>query len=544
MSQLTDRFLIGAGIVSGLLTLFVFSGTSLAVSGSSWQAGRIMDNSIFFNSNTMSTGSIQSFLDAKMPTCATNHAKSSNPKDSGPKYTCLKNYSENPTTHVNNSDSGGGIPVSGGWSAARIIKHAANSYNVSPKVLLVLLQKEQSLVTDDWPWAGQYRSATGFGCPDNAPCNSEYYGFYNQVMKAAYQFRRYATYPSSYRYKAFQTNSIQWSPNAACGSSNVYIQNQSTAGLYNYTPYQPNASALNNLYGTGNTCSAYGNRNFWRMYHDWFGSTYGPSYSWQYQGQSLYTDNTKTTSVDSINSSLKPGARYYAVISIKNTGNVAWSQGNFRLGTSRPGDRSSSIYDPSWLTAKRPATLTEASVQPEGTGTFEFWIKVPNTAINTKEYFTPLQEGVTWLQDIGLHYNIRNTGQYSWQYQGQSLYTNNSKTSSVNFYNQILSKDTRYYAVVRLKNTGNVTWYQGNFRLGVSRPTSRTSVISDPSWTVPQTRAATLVESAVRPGEIGTFEFWIKTPNSSVRLKEYFTPLQENISWLNDIGLHYIINTY
>ncbi len=32
---------------------------------------------------------------------------------------------------------------------------------------------------------------------------------------------------------------------------------------------------MNNLYGTGDGCSAYGNRNFWRMYTDWFGSTTG-----------------------------------------------------------------------------------------------------------------------------------------------------------------------------------------------------------------------------------------------------------------------------
>ncbi|MFZ1523014.1 MAG: hypothetical protein WAS94_03260, partial [Candidatus Saccharimonadales bacterium] len=39
------------------------------------------------------------------------------------------------------------------------------------------------------------------------------------------------------------------------------------------TPYRPNQAALNNLYGTGDGCSAYGNRNFWRFYTDWFGST-------------------------------------------------------------------------------------------------------------------------------------------------------------------------------------------------------------------------------------------------------------------------------
>ena len=53
---------------------------------------------------------------------------------------------------------------------------------------------------------------------------------------------------------------------------NVFLANRATAGLYNYTPYQPNTAAMANLYGTGDACSAYGNRNFWRMFSDWFGN--------------------------------------------------------------------------------------------------------------------------------------------------------------------------------------------------------------------------------------------------------------------------------
>jgi len=55
----------------------------------------------------------------------------------------------------------------------------------------------------------------------------------------------------------------------------VNVQNYATAALYNYTPYQPNAAALGNLYGTGDGCSSYGNRNFWVYYNDWFGPTAG-----------------------------------------------------------------------------------------------------------------------------------------------------------------------------------------------------------------------------------------------------------------------------
>ena len=255
----------------GIITIGIFCINNRpvsALSGSDWRAGNIIDDSIFYNSNAMSTQDIQNFLNQKMPSCDTNGAKTYSGNQTRaqyganrgvpPPYVCLKDYSQN------------------GLSSAQIIKDAANNYGINPATLLVLLQKEQTLITDDWPWPKQYRSATGFGCPDTAACDDKYYGFFNQVTNAARQFRLYANSPNSYRYKPFQNNYIQYNPVASCGGSNVHIDNYATAGLYNYTPYQPNDSALNNLYGSGDSCGAYGNRNFWRLFNDWFGSGYMP----------------------------------------------------------------------------------------------------------------------------------------------------------------------------------------------------------------------------------------------------------------------------
>jgi hypothetical protein len=96
-------------------------------------------------------------------------------------------------------------------------------------------------------------------------------------MNAAKGIYNYKIYSNSFRYKPYQNNRILYNPNTDCGSSIVYINNYATAGLYNYTPYQPNKAALSNLYGTGDGCSAYGNRNFWTMYNHFFGSTTGIS---------------------------------------------------------------------------------------------------------------------------------------------------------------------------------------------------------------------------------------------------------------------------
>jgi hypothetical protein len=252
-----------------------------ALIGSEFKAGSIISDGIFFNGYDMSATTIQNFLNSKVPVCDTNGtqmrgnvtrasygASTGNPAP----YTCLRNYVQ--AVPQRNAEDGLCTGIGAGTkSAAQIIYEVGVSCGVNPKVLIILLQKEQSLITDDWPWNVQYQSATGYGCPDTAPCDAEYYGFFNQVYMAARQFKRYARNSNQYTYQAKANNLIRYNPNAACGGSTIYIQNQATAGLYNYTPYQPNQAALNNLYGTGDACSAYGNRNFWRMYTEWFGST-------------------------------------------------------------------------------------------------------------------------------------------------------------------------------------------------------------------------------------------------------------------------------
>jgi hypothetical protein len=265
----------------------VMNGSTSALDGSSFKPGRIIDDSLFFDKNQMSVHDIQAFLNWQVPSCDTwgtkltsggqTRAQYGRSQGVPPPYICLRDYHENPVTHETNFNPSATIP-SGAKSAAQIIYDSAQQYNINPKVLLVTLKKEaaENLIGDDWPWPTQYRSAMGYGCPDTAPCDAEYYGFYNQMYNAARQFRSYANYPSEYRYKAQNTNYVLYNPNSSCGGTNVYIESQATAGLYNYTPYQPNAAALNNLYGTGDSCSAYGNRNFWRMYNDWFGSTSAP----------------------------------------------------------------------------------------------------------------------------------------------------------------------------------------------------------------------------------------------------------------------------
>jgi len=264
-------------IFASVLAGFMFTATAGA---SSFNRAKIIDDSVFTDYRSMTVSQIQNFLNSKVPVCDTNGTK---PSEYGggtraqygtangfpPPYICLKNYSQ------------------GGKSAARIIYDAAQEFRISPKVLIVLLQKEQGLVTDEWPAPVQYKTATGYGCPDTAACDSQYYGFTNQVRWAGRMFRAIMdASPTWYTPYVVGSNRIYYHPDLnRCGSTNVTIQNRATAALYSYTPYQPNSAALNAGYGTGNSCSSYGNRNFHLYFNDWFGPTTG-SYFFRISGSS------------------------------------------------------------------------------------------------------------------------------------------------------------------------------------------------------------------------------------------------------------------
>lgn len=243
--RLLTPLLLVVGVVGVLTFSCVSAKLAHAAPITGFNAGKIIDDAIFTNKNSMNTGQIQAFLNAKGASCTNGESP------------CLKNFSE------------------GGRSAAQIIYDTGQQYNINPQVLIVLLQKEVGLVTANQPSTARYLSATGYGCPDSSPgvCNANYRGFTNQVRSAAAMFHAIMIDdPNRYNPYNLGNNTILWSPTTSCGSSTVNIQNRATKALYNYTPYRPNQAALDAGYGTGDACSTYGNRNFYAFFKDWFGS--------------------------------------------------------------------------------------------------------------------------------------------------------------------------------------------------------------------------------------------------------------------------------
>ena len=298
-------------LVSSSLTSLFITAPASALSGADWRAGRIIEDTLFTAKDSMSVGQIQAFLDSKVGTggyasipgqCDNNGVRSAQPFSSqsradyarslgrSDKFTCLNGYYEvpklSPGPDAPASNYGGAPIPPGAKSAAQLIWDAAQRHNISPKVLLVTIEKESAgpLTRDDWPFQKQYTYAMGAHCPDSGPggsanCDTNWSGFSLQIDESAALFRWYLDNMQqpwwSYK-KPYQTTYIQWDVSASCGGSNVYIENMATAALYTYTPYQPNATALSDIYGgQDDGCSAYGNRNFWRIYNDLFGRTVG-----------------------------------------------------------------------------------------------------------------------------------------------------------------------------------------------------------------------------------------------------------------------------
>lgn len=137
-------------------------------------------------------------------------------------------------------------------NAADIIWESGKKNGINPKVLLVLLQKEQSLIENPRPSQYNYDWATGYArcdaCPASDPVVAAYKGFATQVEKAAARKKYYTTNPQEFTYRAGVQSIVD--------GVSLIPQNNATAALYNYTPHLR------------------GNFSFWKLWQRYFGKVF------------------------------------------------------------------------------------------------------------------------------------------------------------------------------------------------------------------------------------------------------------------------------
>jgi hypothetical protein len=143
-------------------------------------------------------------------------------------------------------------------TAAEIISRAATTYTLSPKFLLALLQREQSLVEAKRPSQGQYDWATGFAvcdsCAKDDPDVLPWKGFAKQVEGAARQIRN--RYLPDLETKGTTVSGIGPGITKEIDGTPVTFANKATAVLYTYTPH------------------LHGNINFVNIWQRWFSRRY------------------------------------------------------------------------------------------------------------------------------------------------------------------------------------------------------------------------------------------------------------------------------
>ena len=155
-----------------------------------------------------------------------------------------------------------------GRSVAEMVHDMSHELAINPYVILATLQKEAALITSPEPEEWQYQTAMGYGCPDDADCMEDFFGFANQIELGSKLLR--TSYDRACGDKI--SNTAWWThPRVSKGNTlevdtvPTYIGNCATASLYNYTPHR-----VDSAWEPHDGQYYYGNYNFILLFHDWY----------------------------------------------------------------------------------------------------------------------------------------------------------------------------------------------------------------------------------------------------------------------------------
>ncbi len=148
-----------------------------------------------------------------------------------------------------------------------VIWQTAQEFKISPKFILTMLQKEQSLVTDNNPSQSQYDWAVGYSCYGGI-CLDKYKGFGMQIRSMANKIIN--NYIADLNVKGLHKKNYyctftKWcigDPKETQDYQLIIPQNKITAALYTYNPYR--GGTVVDGYKIG------ANYNFWKIWNSWF----------------------------------------------------------------------------------------------------------------------------------------------------------------------------------------------------------------------------------------------------------------------------------
>lgn len=241
-------------------------------------------------------------------------------------------------------------------------------------------------------------------------------------------------------------------------------------------------------------------------------------------------------------------------VEIKNTGNVAWvsdpqatlPKGNLQFGTARPLNRSSSFYDSqTWSAVNRSAYLSPPVVRPGEIGRFNFTIRA-NQAGKFREYFRPVVEYVSWLNDLGIYWDITVNNQ---NLVGSSIFNLLTSTNPQDYNADIRGKTNNLTLApgqkvglwIDLVNTGSAAWMNngkdlqgtGAVKLGTVSPHDRVSAFYASTWRSPNRVVGPSI--MVPPNDTVELVFEIQAPMKKGIYQENFQLVSEYVTWFGPV---------
>lgn len=553
------------------------------VQAATFNKNRLIDDSLFTDTDSMSVAQIQAFLESKGSLLANwrDNVNMRRPSDN-----CIVHHATNMTAaeviyqasqnwgaQVYNSN---GCAIQGAyWDDAGYSNYKLQT--VSPKVLLVMLQKEQSLLTADGTYStdpDSYKNppccdsnryklarAMGYGVPDSGGINEKYLGFYNQINWAAWQLRfnyERAAGNTSWDGVGYITHSGPMIEGTfrRCASCNLqafdgyypidgsplYMDNRATASLYYYTPHT--------------YPGFYGNYNFVQFYSDYFGSVYTDSFKYSYHSQTA-------------NPTMMQGYSNTVKIRFKNTGSEYWydeigiadapegTQPTY-ISTDQPTGFASS-YSRNWATPSIPSKQFSQVLRTDGVtpATNQHMVKPGQVGEYTINLTAPMNKEPGTRK---LYFTLVRKGNSTSRLKGQKVWTTVTVLDAK--YNaQVVSQtnvgtlgQTELKPVqFKIKNTGNVNWYSpssapaglSGIRLATFMPLNSASPFSR-DWdannrpllsnfsAVYRKDGTTLADSQnfVKPGQYALFNFNLGANYlaKNGNFKQYFKLVKEGAS--------------
>jgi hypothetical protein len=109
--------------------------------------------------------------------------------------------------------------------------------------------------------------------------------------------------------------------------------------------------------------------------------------------------------------------------------------------------------------------------------------------------------------------------------------------------NATIAHGTSATLSVRFRNTGTAAWVRGapgkQANLAI---TSERSALTARSW-LASDRVAGQAQAVVAPGEIATFNFEVRAPDSAGTYELHLRPVIDGTTWLEDDGVYFVVTS-